>query len=77
MDLLSVLEHEVGHLLGREHEATGVMAETLTAGTRLSPGRANDPEASRSAADALFALSADEATPWSGRTIFAPWRPKR
>jgi hypothetical protein len=34
MDLLTVLEHEVGHLLGRGHEAEGVMQETLTAGTR-------------------------------------------
>src|SRR5262249_33639322 len=38
MDLLTVLMHEVGHLLGRDHEAGGVMAETLTAGTRLAPG---------------------------------------
>jgi probable HAF family extracellular repeat protein len=29
MDLLTVLEHEVGHLLGNEHEAGGVMQETL------------------------------------------------
>jgi PAP2 superfamily len=34
MDLLTVLMHETGHLLGRDHEATGVMQETLTAGTR-------------------------------------------
>jgi hypothetical protein len=40
MDLLSVLMHEVGHLLGRNHVAStasapdAVMSETLTAGTR-------------------------------------------
>jgi hypothetical protein len=36
MDLLTVLEHEVRHLLGKEHEAGGVMAETLSAGERLT-----------------------------------------
>src|SRR5205823_2445936 len=34
MDLLAVVEHEVGHLLDRGHEASGVMQETLTVGTR-------------------------------------------
>jgi ELWxxDGT repeat protein len=34
MDLLTVLEHEIGHLLGHGHEADGVMQHTLTAGTR-------------------------------------------
>jgi hypothetical protein len=38
MDLLTVLEHEVGHLLGRGHEAGGVMQATLTAGTRRTVG---------------------------------------
>src|SRR5207244_11332788 len=37
MDLLTVLEHEVGHLLGKEHAASGVMAETLSPGKRLAP----------------------------------------
>lgn len=35
MDLLSVLEHEIGHVLGFEHADSGVMRETLAAGTRL------------------------------------------
>lgn len=37
MDLLTVLMHELGHVLGHEHDEGGVMAETLTAGTRLTP----------------------------------------
>jgi uncharacterized delta-60 repeat protein len=36
MDLLTVLEHEIGHVLGYEHDASGVMQETLAAGTRLT-----------------------------------------
>jgi hypothetical protein len=38
MDLLTVLEHEVGHLLGYEHQQGDLMAQTLTAGTRRTPG---------------------------------------
>lgn len=37
MDLLIVLMHEMGHLLRLDHDAAGVMAETLATGTRLSP----------------------------------------
>jgi len=34
MDLLSVVMHELGHLLQQDHEADGVMAATLVAGVR-------------------------------------------
>ena len=37
MDLLTVLEHELGHLLGHAHDEGGVMAETLSAGERWTP----------------------------------------
>jgi len=40
MDLLTVLEHEVGHLLGYDHASGGLMQETLTAGTRVTVGPA-------------------------------------
>ena len=37
MDLLTVVEHELGHLLGFEHNTIDVMDETLTAGMRITP----------------------------------------
>jgi hypothetical protein len=37
MDLLSVIEHEMGHILGHDHDEGGVMAETLAPGTRHNP----------------------------------------
>jgi outer membrane protein assembly factor BamB len=36
IDLLTVVEHELGHILGRDHGDNGVMSETLAAGTRES-----------------------------------------
>jgi membrane-associated phospholipid phosphatase len=38
MDLLSVMTHEVGHLLGYDHSAGGVMQDTLNAGVRRTLG---------------------------------------
>ncbi len=34
MDLLTVVMHELGHILGQDHDVEGVMAETLVAGVR-------------------------------------------
>jgi subtilisin family serine protease len=71
MDLLTVLAHEVGHLLGYEHEHDGLMAETLSAGTRWTPGAGSDADASLVAADALFALlAAEEERAWMGNKLF-------
>jgi membrane-associated phospholipid phosphatase len=37
IDLLSVLDHELGHLLGFDHERIGVMSDTIQAGSRQTP----------------------------------------
>src|SRR5262249_28105894 len=65
MDLLTVPEHEIGHLLGRGHEATGVMQETLTGATRrtVGPSPAKD-TGWLGMAQALLGWDAD--APWTG-----------
>jgi hypothetical protein len=37
MDLLTVLEHELDHMLGSEHTAPGVVPETVLPGSRCVP----------------------------------------
>jgi hypothetical protein len=44
MDLLTAMAHELGHLLGYDHDTDGVMAETLSAGVRRVPGTAEAAE---------------------------------
>ena len=63
MDLLTVLEHEVGHLLGQEHEASGVMIDTLSPGVRRTPVGSSASDW-LSAVDLLFA---EEASPLKRR----------
>ena len=60
MDLLTVLEHEVGHRLGRGHEAEGVMQAALGAGLRRTVGPTPAKDAGwPGAAQALLAWDAD------------------
>ena len=43
MDLLTILEHEVGHFLGYDHTKAGKMADILFTGVRRSPTVAVNP----------------------------------
>jgi hypothetical protein len=68
MDLLTVLEHEVGHLLGRGHEAEGVMQATLGAGLRRTVGPTPAKDAGwLGAAQDLLARDAD--APWIDQVL--------
>ena len=43
MDLLTVLAHELGHVLGFDHSEDRVMADTLDTGIRTMPAAVNVP----------------------------------
>jgi hypothetical protein len=76
MDLLTVLEHEIGHLLGHDHDEGGVMQETLDVGTRRTVDPVNLAAVDR--VDAVFALFAlDTDAPWIGAGPLVFGRMKR
>ncbi len=47
MDLLTVIAHETGHLLGYDHDEDGLMAEALGPGVRELPRAEPDREVAR------------------------------
>jgi hypothetical protein len=65
MDLLTVPEHEIGHLLGRGHEASGGMQDTVVVGNRRTVRPALAPNADWFDAG-LTGLKLDETAPWVG-----------
>ena len=74
IDLLTVVMHEMGHLLGYEHEDDGVMAETLAAGVRRTDVQ-HDQAAS---VDNVFRQSGSEhADSWLGLWSFEQLASKR
>ena len=64
VDLLTVILHELGHLLGRDHEAEGLMDDTLPLGTRRLPD-----ESLGDLAQSLFAELEDTDPSWGQNSI--------
>jgi hypothetical protein len=89
LDLLTVLLHEYGHLLGHDHQEVGVMEERLAPGERLLPDPEHGPdvalpvvtiatarrpgETDRGSATVLMSLSRPS-TPATPVTIVTPGR---
>jgi hypothetical protein len=74
IDLLTVVMHEVGHLLRYDHQERGVMAETLAAGVR----RTRSPLDHVATVDQVFAQTGDHrAEEWPGGWLFGQLDPIR
>ena len=80
MDLLTVVTHELGHLLGLDHgDGPAVMSETLEPGVRLDPESAHHPDAGTVAPAELPAagpasepIGVSPDWSWTQADVFAP-----
>nr|MBI3614343.1 putative Ig domain-containing protein [Nitrospirota bacterium] len=71
MDLLTVLAHELGHVLGYHHRTSGLMQETLTPGTRageLTTVLASSPQ-TQAPQDRAASLAATIRIEWAGGSV--------
>jgi hypothetical protein len=82
MDLLTVVMHELGHVLGYDHDDYGVMAETLAAGVRRADAD-HDHDHVASVDDVFQQTGGARAGSWSGWWVSEqldsqrPWAKRR